>query len=353
VAGTITRAIRLAVLDGTVAIESFRQVGAAGETELGRVGRGAANANAALEGMGRQADATSRQGRAAFLNISNQAQDFIVQVQGGTDAFRAFSQQAPQALDAVAVAMGGLAPGLGVLVTVAATAVALVPTLMALAGAHGDAATAAEAQAKSTDALLKTLDVSTASADKFTASLRGLSAQQAQLVGADLADAADKAAKAYGEALTKVQATVNARVRVAQVAVADAPAGPDQGPRTAQIQAAAQRLRDLFTSYQQQGGPRSSTSCGNPWPTSTRRSAGPATAPRTPGTRSRTSSRRSSRCARATRTPPPPRPCSRTPTTRAPARRWTPRTSSGRRPPSWRSGPGCWGARASPPSPRR
>jgi lambda family phage tail tape measure protein len=251
VAGTITRAIRLAVLDGTVAIESFRQVGAAGETELGRVGRGAANANAALEGMGRQADATSRQGRAAFLNISNQAQDFIVQVQGGTDAFRAFSQQAPQALDAVAVAMGGLAPGLGVLVTVAATAVALVPTLVALAGAHGDAATAAEAQAKSTDALLKTLDVSTASADKFTASLRGLSAQQAQLAGADLAAAADKAAKAYGEALTKVQATVNARVQVAQVAVADAPAGPDQGPRTAQIQAAAQRLRDVFASFQQ------------------------------------------------------------------------------------------------------
>jgi hypothetical protein len=309
VAGTITRAIRLAVLDGTVAIESFRQVGAAGETELGRVGRGAANANAALEGMGRQADATSRQGRAAFLNISNQAQDFIVQVQGGTDAFRAFSQQAPQALDAVAVAMGGLAPGLGVLVTVAATAVALVPTLVALAGAHGDAAKEAEAQAKSTDALLKTLDVSTASADKFTASLRGLSAQQAQLAGADLAAAADKAAKAYGEALTKVQATVNARVQVAQVAVADAPAGPDQGPRTAQIQAAAQRLRDVFASFQQ-GAPVLDQLMQS-WPTSTRRSAGPAPAPRRPGTRSGPSSRRSSRCARATRTPPPPRTCSR------------------------------------------
>ena len=79
-----------------------------------------------------------------FQNIGYQLQDFAVQVGGGTDAMRAFSQQAPQLLSP-----------LGNIGIAAATAVAV---LVPLAKAIFDSGDAAEKTAKELDAFKATLE---------------------------------------------------------------------------------------------------------------------------------------------------------------------------------------------------
>src|SRR4051794_41108649 len=100
--GTIRRSVQLAIQDGNVFVQDVTIAGKAAETAFKGIGTAADAANQNLEKSTQSVDRFSRQGRYAFANLGNQVQDFVVQVQGGTDAFRAASQQLPQALDAFA-----------------------------------------------------------------------------------------------------------------------------------------------------------------------------------------------------------------------------------------------------------
>jgi hypothetical protein len=125
-------------------------------------------------------------------NLSNQIQDFIVQVEGGTNAFRAFGQQAPQFASAFAVLGGSAAAVAPIIGTVVVVASALGGALFSLGGRHKDAADAAKDHGQSLDQLLEKFGVSTKGADDFIEGIGRLTEAQRGMVAVDLAAELDK-----------------------------------------------------------------------------------------------------------------------------------------------------------------
>src|SRR3954447_4729076 len=107
--------IRLAVSGGSVVVEEFRRVGDAADRELKRVGDAGSGARRGLDDAATGAEGMDRRGRGGFTNVSNQIQDFVVQVEGGQGVLRALGQQGPQAIEALAMAFPHLAVGAVVL----------------------------------------------------------------------------------------------------------------------------------------------------------------------------------------------------------------------------------------------
>jgi hypothetical protein len=258
VPAVIKRSIVYAVEGGSIVVRDLNAIGTAAQGVGTSAQAGAANANRALRSIGDEAKGMSGASSSAVLNVSNQLQDFIVQVQGGTDAFRAFGQQAPQALGAVAMAMGGLSPMFGLVTAGLATVAALSPALVTLATGHEDAAKAAEDQQKRTDELLKTLDVSSKSADEFAASIANLTVHQRELAAADLAATVRAQQKAMEDAAKAADSLIGTRGQgaAANVAVAGAFAAGEVGivpQETVQavqsIQKATEDLKRAFADF--------------------------------------------------------------------------------------------------------
>lgn len=152
-AAVIKRSIVYAVEGGTVVVRDLNAIGTAAQSVGTSAQQGAANANRALRSIGDEAKGMSGASRSAVLNVSNQLQDFIVQVQGGTSAWKAFGQQAPQALDAVAMAAGGLSPMFGLVTAGLATVAALAPAFITLVRGIDAATQAAASHKAATEAL--------------------------------------------------------------------------------------------------------------------------------------------------------------------------------------------------------
>jgi hypothetical protein len=231
VPAVIRRSIIYAVEGGQVVARDLGAIGQAAQAAEQGIVRGAANSNSALRQTGEAAEGMSGRSRAAFLNISNQFQDFIVQTTGGTDALKAFAQQAPQALDAVAMAAGGLNPAIGLAAAGIATLASLAPALIPLVTGHEDAAKAAEDQRKRTDELLGSLNVTAKGADDFAASIANLTGHQRELAAADLAATVQAQQKALEDAAKTADDLIAKRGQgaAANVAVAGAFAAGEVG----------------------------------------------------------------------------------------------------------------------------
>jgi hypothetical protein len=208
--------IRLAVSGGQVVLEEFRRVGDAADRELKRVGDAGSGAGRGLDDAATGAEGMDRRGRAAFTNVSNQIQDFVVQVEGGQGVLRALGQQGPQAIEALAMAFPRLAVAAGGLATGVAAAPLLVSALSGVVSSVRDYGAEAEQQQKKTEALFKSFDVSAESASRLTASMAGLTAGQKALAGAGVAAEVDAQAKSVDQLNKQLDAFIARRTAFTQ-----------------------------------------------------------------------------------------------------------------------------------------
>lgn len=135
----------------------------------------------------------SRRLSSNLQNAGYQIQDFAVQVGSGTDALRAFSQQAPQLLGA----FGGIGVAVG-------TAVAVLAPLAKVLLDSGKASKEASTALNSFDKALSDLSGGEGSLDKFVAALKEANAETRRLLAAeagstqnDLQRALDASTKAF------------------------------------------------------------------------------------------------------------------------------------------------------------
>ena len=135
----------------------------------------------------------SRRLSSNLQNAGYQIQDFAVQVGSGTDALRAFSQQAPQLLGA----FGGIGVAVG-------TAVAVLAPLAKVLLDSGKASKEASTALNSFDKALSDLSGGEGSLDKFVAALKAANAETRRLLAAeagstqnDLQRALDASTKAF------------------------------------------------------------------------------------------------------------------------------------------------------------
>ncbi len=124
-----------------------------------------------------------------FQNIGYQVQDFAVQVSGGTDAMRAFSQQAPQLLSP-----------LGNIGIAAATAVAVLVPLAKTLFDNADASKKAASALDDFDKSLSDISGGDGSLDKFIAALKEANDIQRKLLSAEAGIASNALQVALDEA---------------------------------------------------------------------------------------------------------------------------------------------------------
>jgi hypothetical protein len=156
---------------------AFAKAAGVTKDQLNQVKTGAQQMGNVVEGnfnrAGVSAERMQRRFRAGFVNVSNQLQDFTVQVASGTSAVRAFSQQAPQLL----TVFGPVGAAVGI-------AAATIPLLVAALKGMGGSSVDVSENVKGLEQSLKDLaaaGIETAKAtDIFTASLQNLATSGAR-----------------------------------------------------------------------------------------------------------------------------------------------------------------------------
>jgi hypothetical protein len=214
-AGNSSISLRLAVTGAEESLRTIATFGEAGQqaaqrlvekfnlagTALDGIGEHAKKASTALEATGRAAGGLSGQARFAISDVANQVQDFVVQVQGGTSAFKAFAQQFPQA----ASAFGPYGAVLGAVGSLAAVAVGAV---VGLSEASKASAEEAKKQASSFDDLAGKFGLSTKGADDLVESYGRMTAAQQGLISANLSAVIDGQTASLKELKKQLDATV-------------------------------------------------------------------------------------------------------------------------------------------------
>lgn len=254
----IKRSISLSVTGGNVVLEEFQVVGRGAESELGRVDAAAAKNSKSLEDTAGATEGMSRRGRAAFANFGNQVQDVAVQVQGGTDAFRALSQQVPQALDAFAFWMPSLTlvgAGVAILLPIVGS---LIERLLNTSAAQKAATEDALQHKQALDALASSFGISAENAAKYQAGLKALSDQQKDLLNVDLRSTIEADQKALDAQASAMRSSVRSLTSAADVPdqPSPVPGQPDiplrvSDPDLANLRDYAKTTRDLFDAYDQ------------------------------------------------------------------------------------------------------
>lgn len=221
-AATIQRSYDLRVTGAETVVAALRRVGQEADSSLPGVATAAGKASRGLDDFsaaaGRASQAATKSARdfetagngisknfrGALGNAGFQVQDFIVQIEGGTSAFRAFSQQAPQFLSA----FGPVGILLGTVVTVGSLAAS---AIFGLGEKTSETARLTDIAKASHEAFQQTLGATASSVEDLTRKYAGLTAElrkfeqeriQSALLEADrTAQAAKRAANEQATAL--------------------------------------------------------------------------------------------------------------------------------------------------------